>query len=600
MDDSKLFDESDHDEVRDEEVDAIFSPPEKSKKKKSSSKKQPKASTGGGGGDDNDDDDDGIERDAKEAKKRIRKAERKSSTKKRARASSLFLDEAAEADDSDEDEEEHGEVGEQELTAEEKQAQQRVEERHQRQRQDTRTVEEMALHYEQLDKEQRKHDKLTLEAARSARGHKFIQPATLPDYSDPKIYKIRCKIGQELLLIRSILLKSFDLQRHQQGAFKIKSAFCGNSGGHIYVEAFADTFVKEVISSLHTIYGSTLQQIPIQEMTQVLEVAALNKPLSRLQFVRMRRGVNKGDLARVLEIFDGGEKVMVQIVPRLEYLSEDVRKHHHHQQQQGGGGGQAVLQNQQHKMRPVQRLFDAEAARAVSEHEYLRRATHPDNPDFTCDVWGNDYFKDGFLIKTVRTDIWVNGVDVKPSLDELKLFESTMQHDHNDQNDFDNEYDEDGHPTAASSSSSGNRISQQELDNALLEQIAKIESAKVAASPFVPGDLVQVTEGDLALLVARVLSVDDKACTARVLPVSEVFKGAIDVELALLAKHILPGAHVKVMAGQFAGQTGQVLNVSSGGKDAIAVILSDGIKVEFHCNVSFLQVRVLLGLSSSI
>jgi transcription elongation factor SPT5 len=136
------------------------------------------------------------------------------------------------------------------------------------------------------------------------------QQSLLPTYKDPKLFKIKCRPSMEQLAIRAIMLKTIDLfNRNSNDFYRIKSAFCGTSKGYIYIEAISETFAKEVLNGLKMIYHSSFQQVPIQDMTSVLAVTITKKPLRIGQYIRIKRGPLKGDLARIINIFDGETKV---------------------------------------------------------------------------------------------------------------------------------------------------------------------------------------------------------------------------------------------------------------------------------------------------
>ena len=77
------------------------------------------------------------------------------------------------------------------------------------------------------------------------------------------------------------------------------------------------------------------------------------------------------------------------------------------------------------------------------------------------------------------------------------------------------------------------------------------EESKTSATPYVAGDVVRVTSGELRNLVGRVVSVDEvtRTVTLQAIKSKEVnqdYDMLTVVEVGLLVKHILPGAHVKV------------------------------------------------------
>jgi transcription elongation factor SPT5 len=400
------------------------------------------------------------------------------------------------------------------------------------------------------------------------------QQSLLPSVMDPKIFKLKCKVGCEMLLVRSLMLKAIDM-RNKGGLLKIKSAFCSGVKGLIYVEALSEAFAKEVIVGLRMIYGSSFSQVPVAEMTSVLNAKVVKKPIKDGQWVRIKRGPLKGDLARVVGLFEGGSKAFVQAVPRPDYTASATAEREGKQKANAGGM----------KVRPQQRLFDAEEARQAGS-SYISRRHHPmDNDGGMYDVWENDYYKNGFLFKEVSVATYLDADEVKPRLEELQLF---RQRKSNPDGDDDAPEDDDA-------------LLDQYAPNAhfmkeLADQIDTLgdEETKEGVNALLPGDLVQVTSGDMRNLIARIVSVNDATRVARIVPYNNALTTEMSMEVDLLVKYIFPGAHVKVVAGRYMGQTGRVVSVKSVDGTNVAAILTDGINTEIQCNVGHLQVRLVI------
>lgn len=71
--------------------------------------------------------------------------------------------------------------------------------------------------------------------------------------------------------------------------------------GYIYVEAFKQTHVKQAIEGIGNLRLGQYQQhmVPIKEMTDVLRVVKETAHLKEKQWVRLKRGIFKDDLAQV-------------------------------------------------------------------------------------------------------------------------------------------------------------------------------------------------------------------------------------------------------------------------------------------------------------
>lgn len=491
----------------------------------------------------------------------------------------LFNDEADEDDANEEEEDEYEQGGVDQILDKDAQAAiEAVEKRHRANRDYLeRSAEEIAADFDRRA-QQEKRMKAKFDAGDGLAGSVgsvqqslLEQQSLLPSVTDPKIFQLKCKPGNELLLVRSVMLKAIDM-RNKGGLLKIKSAFCSGVKGLIYVEALSEAFAKEVIVGLRMLYASSFSQVPVGEMTSVLAATVRKKPIKEGQWVRLKRGALKGDLARVIGLFEGGSKAFVQVVPRPDY-SAAANAEREGKQKAGAGST---------KVRPQQRLFDAEEARQAGGSFVYRRHHPMDLTAAMYDVWENDHYKDGFLFKEVTVATYLDATDVKPRLEELQLFRQRKS----GAGDRDDEDAEDDLPDEYNPNNA-------HFLKELADQIENLgeEEAKEGTNALLPGDLVQVTSGDMRNLIARIVSVNDATRVARIVPYNNALTTEMSMEVDLLVKYIFPGAHVKVVAGRYMGQTGRVVSVKSADGSNVAAILTDGINTEIQCNVGHLQVR---------
>jgi len=527
-------------------------------------------------GEDDEDDEVVQKSSAKQKRKRADKPSKKS--KRRGVGGFKFFSDEADEDDAAEDEDEDYDRGDgdQILDKDEQAAIDAVEKRHKANREYLdRSADDLAADFERRAK-QEKRMKAKFEAGDGLAGATgsvqqtlLEQQSLLPSVMDPKIFKLKCKPGNELLLVRSVMLKAIDM-RNKGGLLKIKSAFCSGVKGLIYVEALSEAFAKEVIMGLRMIYGSSFSQVPVGEMTSVLVATVKKKPIKEGQWVRIKRGPLKGDLARIVGLFEGGSKAFIQAVPRPDYSASAIAEREGKQK-----AGAASM-----KVRPQQRLFDAEEARLAGA-SFVYRRHHPlDNVGSMYDVWENDHYKDGFLFKEVNVSTYIDDSDVKPRLEELQLFRQRKAKAEDD----DEDAPEDDNDEA-------DQAPNTHFLKELADQIETLgaEEAKDGSNALLNGDLVQVTSGDMRNLIARIVNVNDATRIARIVPYNNALTTEMSIELDLLVKYIFPGAHVKVVSGRYMGQTGRVVSVKSVDGSNVAAILTDGINTEIMCNVQNLQ-----------
>lgn len=81
--------------------------------------------------------------------------------------------------------------------------------------------------------------------------------------------------------------------------------------GYIYIEAYKQTHVKQAIDGIGNLrMGQWAQQmVPIKEMTDVLKVVKETAQLKPRQWVRLKRGIFKDDLAQV-DYFEPAQNIV--------------------------------------------------------------------------------------------------------------------------------------------------------------------------------------------------------------------------------------------------------------------------------------------------
>ena len=269
----------------------------------------------------------------KDKKKRKREDDYNKKVKRQVR--SFFLDRAEVASDDEEEEEEYEEqeeiLGEDELEAIER-VNLRHEEARKRLNENAKT---MAQEFENRYRYQARMESSLQRAAEGSVGvysqKSVSQQSLIPSVRDPAIYSVRCKPGEERQLVRSILMKQFSAKLNGE-ALKLKSAFCTGAKGYIYVEALAEPLAREALNGLRGIFWSSkdgtpaFAKVPINQMTALLNVKVHKRPLKEGQFVRIKRGPLKGDLAKVVLVYEGSSKAVIQAVPRPDYTREKQTK----------------------------------------------------------------------------------------------------------------------------------------------------------------------------------------------------------------------------------------------------------------------------------
>lgn len=341
--------------------------------------------------------------------------------RKRPGASSVreLFDEDVDVADEDEEEEDDYDIPPEEriLDADEEMANKRVELRHAKQREFlARSAEEEAARYEQdYEREelamQRYGD--DYEAVRVQMDTTAVgQQARLPTLKDPKLFKVKCKTGQEKVAVRAILLKTMEQQmRSGDRYYKVKSAFCGSTPGYIYVEAVTEALVRDILTGLKMIYTWQIPQVPLEDMPTVMNVNLKFNPIKPGQYFRIKRGVMKGDLARIVDVFEGESRAIIQAIPRISYHKEVTPL-----------VGNKKISADSVVSRPPQALFDVEQANASNNGYVVRRHFPGDSSSIMYDFWNGEYYRHGFLYKEVNVESFIDNRDVNPKLEELQRF----------------------------------------------------------------------------------------------------------------------------------------------------------------------------------
>jgi transcription elongation factor SPT5 len=99
--------------------------------------------------------------------------------------------------------------------------------------------------------------------------------------------------------------------------------FAEHSKGHIFIEAPESQDVREAVAGIISFQsgatGRKTPLIPIMDRKSLLRVPKASTALERGAWVRPKRGIYKGDLARVFRVDENDSKVWVQLIPRINY-----------------------------------------------------------------------------------------------------------------------------------------------------------------------------------------------------------------------------------------------------------------------------------------
>ncbi len=396
--------------------------------------------------------------------------------------------------------------------------------------------------------------------------------AQLPSVSDPKLWMVKVKPGEELEICIAIFNK-FVSKYHEKHPMAIFSAV-STSKEHIFVEAYRMDAVKAALTGIDNVYAwkpGSIKMLPIDQMTTALNVTQQIKKFARNDWVRINRGAYKGDLAQVVDVSESGAQVVLKAIPRLDLamlsMSEEKRK-------EFKARGRTRRRPPQKKFladEVIDALSESGAKGAVDTQQHKRLG-------ITGHTFRGNFYADGFLFREWRA-AYVETDGPPPTLEELQAFKSSSG--------------------GAASADAG----LQESLAAELTAAAKRQGGET--SLLVPGDNVYVAEGELQGLEGVVVAVSSdgssfKMTLSKALQEELGMTEHIEMRRAEAIKMFFVGDHVKVVAGMHAGATGTVLHTTpatdENGGHYTAVVMLDSNSSQV--SVWFSDLRVTTEVTS--
>ncbi|QLQ78305.1 hypothetical protein HG537_0A05520 [Torulaspora globosa] len=333
----------------------------------------------------------------------------------------------------------------------------------------------------------------------------------LPSVDTATIWGVRCRPGKEKELVRKLLKKKFNLDR-AMGSKKLKilSIFQrDNYTGRLYIEAPKQSVIEKFCNGVPDIYISQKLLIPVQELPLLLKPSKSDDvALEEGSYVRIKRGIYKGDLAVVDQISENNLEVMLKIVPRLDYGKfDDVDP----------ATNQRKARRPTFAHRPPPQLFNPTMALRLDQANLYKRDDH----HFT---YKNDDYVDGYLYKSFRIQ-HVETKNIQPTVEELARF--------------------------------GSKEGAVDLTS-ISQTIKKAQAARVT---FQPGDRVEVLNGEQRGSKGIVVKTATDVATVKV---PEFPTKPLEFLMSSLRKVFEPGDHVTVVSGEHQGDAGLVLTVKQG------------------------------------
>ena len=327
-----------------------------------------------------------------------------------------------------------------------------------------------------------------------AMSDEITQQTLLRGVKDPNLWMVKCQIGMEKETLLKLMHKFLAFQ-HTDERLQIRSIVVPEHvKGYIYIEAFKQTHVKQAIEGVSNLrLGQwTQKMVPIKEMTDVLRVVKEQVGLKPKQWVRLKRGVFKDDLAQVDYVDMAQNQVHLKLLPRIDYsrFRGALRT---------GASDDSAKRNK--KKRPPSKLFDPEKVRSIG-------GEISNDGDFLL-FEGNRFSRKGYLYKNFAMNA-ILAEGVKPTLTELEKFE--------------------------------------EAPEGISIELATTADGKEESHAFSNGDNVEVVEGELVNLQGKVIGIEGMKIT--IMPKHEDLKEALEFSANELRKYFCQGDHVRVIGGR--------------------------------------------------
>ena len=399
---------------------------------------------------------------------------------------------------------------------------------------------------------------------RAAQPTEVDQQARLPSVRDPKLYLVKVKLGKERETVICLMQKAKSmLEQPGMAPLDILSAAAQDHlKGFIYIEADRKPHVRAALKGLRNVYHSFEPQlVPIPEM--VPSISVVQKAVAKVSagsWVRLRAGVYKGDLARVLSVSTADNAAVVRLVPRFDLAALAAAE-----ARRGRGDPADKADKAARKARPPQRLFSAAEANihGLPVEERRDRSGLLDTFELLAGV---HKFKDGYYIRSVALSSC--RPEPQPPFDELQRFAGAE---------------------TAGGEAGGDAAGAAGVAALAASLGGNAENAGAAAANgsyqgpavvFAPGDsVIVIAPGDLHNLTGVVESVAAGGEEVRVAPRHEELAGTLlPFKPRELAKYFLPGSHCRVTAGAHDGATGLVVRADADA--AVAVLLTDVLREE--------------------
>lgn len=331
-----------------------------------------------------------------------------------------------------------------------------------------------------------------------------------PKSSDPKLWLVKCKIGDEKEILANLYHKYFYFKsKEPKERLKIFSIVSyDNLKGKIFVEAFSERDVLYAITGMSNINQNSIQIIPIEERLQIFEFDKYQKVDIRYnQIVRVKYGNYEGDLAIVLDVEDPINKIIIALVPRIYEPTKDK------------AFNVAPFSKMRTTLRPRQKLFN-------EDKKYDNNPVVSENERYgEVKKYGKFKFKNGLLIRSVRISA-LETENISPKDEELQNLGCFKEND--------------------------------VYKDKVYEEEIIVSQSKNSNIKYKSGDSIRFTSGDYKGITGTVISQKDEYIIAK-LDLKDVKDDEYEFKADMVTRNFRPGEIVYIKSGKDKGNTGLVI-----------------------------------------
>ncbi|EIW70126.1 hypothetical protein TREMEDRAFT_71529 [Tremella mesenterica DSM 1558] len=466
-------------------------------------------------GEEDDEDDEDDDEEGKRAPEEGRKKKRRRKNKV-----NRFLELEAEVDDEDEEDEEGEDYGDVAEFIDEQPEIPGTEDDRAHRRLDQALGETEQDDVDRIVQQLKERHGRTAAARYNAESDQVSQRLLIPGANDPSLWQVRVKSGREYQICSSIFRKVFTHQFSAQPIEVLSCFFRDSLDGMIFLEARHISAVNLAIKGIIGVFlGKGVKRVPTEEMAPLLKIKKKDVELTQGMWVRMKRGKYTGDLAQVADVDQLTSGVVtIKFLPRIDLTPREKRK------ERNATNGKAAGSTN----RPPAAPFQYDEVRKVYGKNSIRGGQGGSH------IFEGDEYIDGFCYRDVKLNL-VQTEDVHPTLEEVSKF-------------------------------SGDETNEAKIDLSAIADANK----HVSASALVPGDKVEVHEGEQAGLTGIVIGVLPDTISIRA-EGGDLHGQTIEVPAKSVRKRFDVGEHVKVLNGKNADVTGMVVEV----KGDIVTLMSD-------------------------